>query len=521
MIKMNMILKVLSVAIFLPIVVYSLTQLSDRFRTEYVCDMDYGQILEATGARSVLSCGGTCSRRTDCRSFVFNPQDKMCQLNSQILLNPTYGCPVVVKYGYFLSSNPGLIALPPFEGKLVGESCVDSIECVENFTECSVTNECMCIPGYVYDYANRTCIFIMDCLAYGITFQMSETTEYKLTVDILLNNATEDECRAICLTTTQFTCRIFEFSYKRMECKVFSLDTIPRTNVIDGYDKEYETFVYARDCALPATTMFTACDVNSDCLERDSVCFQGICLCRVGFSYDSERRKCVSECFLYSKPITGNSYQRISGIYITNFNFSRTYPVQSGPECLNYCTSDTNISCVSFMTDMTSNTCYLSEQTLGVYPDASFISNFAYTIVQLDCEPMTSPIEMIPCYGNVCSATNSECRNGVCKCVQGLRYQPSLDQCTETCTEMYGNTFQTILDFHVDQHNEVTLNMTSNDVINECKAACVKEDSFVCLMAEINFTTNECTLSSEAYTQIWSVYKLTDINYVTMIRDCA
>jgi hypothetical protein len=89
---------VLSVAIFLPIVAYSLTQLSDRFRTEYVCDMDYGQILEETGKRSVLSCGGTCSRRTDCRSFVFNPQDKMCRLNSQILLFPTYGCPVVVKY---------------------------------------------------------------------------------------------------------------------------------------------------------------------------------------------------------------------------------------------------------------------------------------------------------------------------------------------------------------------------------------------------------------------------------------
>ncbi|XP_060579672.1 uncharacterized protein LOC132736546 [Ruditapes philippinarum] len=126
MIKMNMILKVLSVGIFLPIVAYSLTQLSDRFRTEYVCDMDYGQIIEETGKRSVLSCGGTCSRRTDCRSFVFNPQDKMCRLNSQILLFPTYGCPVVVKYGYFLASNPGLTTPPPFVGKIVGESCVDS-----------------------------------------------------------------------------------------------------------------------------------------------------------------------------------------------------------------------------------------------------------------------------------------------------------------------------------------------------------------------------------------------------------
>jgi hypothetical protein len=86
---------------------------------------------------------------------------------------------------------------------------------------------------------------------------------------------------------------------------------------------------------------------------------------------------------------------------------------------------------------------------------------------------------------------------------------------------MYGNTFQTILDFHVDKHNGVTLIMTSNDVINECKAACVKEDSFVCLMAEINFITNECTLSSKAYTQISTGYYLTDINYVTMIRDCA
>jgi hypothetical protein len=127
---------------------------------------------------------------------------------------------------------------------------------------------------------------------------MSEKTEYRLIVDFLLNNVTEDECRAICLTTTQFTCRIFEFSYKRYHCKVFALDTIPRTNVIDGYDPESETFLYARDCELPATTMFMACDVNSDCLERDSVCFQGICLCRVGFSYDSERRKCVSGTLL-------------------------------------------------------------------------------------------------------------------------------------------------------------------------------------------------------------------------------
>jgi hypothetical protein len=130
--------------------------------------------------------------------------------------------------------------------------------------------------------------------------------------------------------------------------------------------------------------------------------------------------------------MTGNSYQRISGIYITHFNFSRTYSVQNGAECLNYCTSDTNISCVSLMTDTISSTCFLSEQTLGVYPDSSFVSNFAYTIVQLDCEPMTSPIEMIPCYGNVCSATNSECRDSVCKCVQGLRYKASLDQCTES-----------------------------------------------------------------------------------------
>ena len=89
------------------------------------------------------------------------------------------------------------------------------------------------------------------------------------------------------------------------------------------------------------------------------------------------------------------------------------------------------------------------------------------------------------------------------------------------CADVYGNTFQTINDFYVDQYNDVSLIMTSNDVINECKAACIKENGFVCLMAEINLITNECTLSSTDYSQIPTSVHVISTDYVTLLRDCA
>ncbi|XP_045199139.1 uncharacterized protein LOC123553504 [Mercenaria mercenaria] len=228
---------VLASLLFVPL---SMSLSMDNYGVENICDTSYDVIIDESATRSILHCSALCSRSMFCQSFIYNKQTKYC-ITSPTYLNQTdTGCGNDIRYGYSLSPPPISMGLP----------CDVNASCTAPLTECR-DGICQCIPTYVFNYSNLSCIFIKNCAEYGTTYQTMVDEEFKTNDLERLDGITEDECATYCATTTSYTCRLFYYDIKYSKCYLYDLETIPASEVAGNYDPENGCILYQRDCAMP------------------------------------------------------------------------------------------------------------------------------------------------------------------------------------------------------------------------------------------------------------------------------
>ncbi|KAK7116249.1 hypothetical protein V1264_001965 [Littorina saxatilis] len=85
----------------------------------------------------------------------------------------------------------------------------------------------------------------------------------------------------------------------------------------------------------------TPCSSDSDCPEKNAMCYYDKCLCDIGFIYSVGRKACVSTCALSDLQ---TSYIKYPEGGLAGYNM---YQVQANAEeCKSICTNDTQ--CMNF-----------------------------------------------------------------------------------------------------------------------------------------------------------------------------
>lgn len=118
---------------------------------------------------------------------------------------------------------------------------------------------------------------------------------YSGNADQYLPSVTLNDCISACIDSVGFICRLIH--YFAYTCYLHSLEQQSATSISSMTTSAVGNTVLERDCAIPAPSIGISCVADTDCWETDSMCNQGFCECRNGYSYDFEHQRCAPGMF--------------------------------------------------------------------------------------------------------------------------------------------------------------------------------------------------------------------------------
>ncbi|XP_046364196.2 uncharacterized protein LOC124140594 [Haliotis rufescens] len=185
---------------------------------------------------SLLECAVRCSQHDLAVTCGYNPNTLECVAYSARFTDQSTVAYVDNSKYRMYSLNP-VPSVPPLG------ICNTSNDCLVADTEC-IEEECVCIISQVFSYAAGGCV--QGCSQYSNTFtKFAGRVIYKHD-DLFLTTATEDECRAACVTETSIVCKTLEYSSVSSACVLSSFGWMDVNVLYRGTNNNYD--IHLRHC---------------------------------------------------------------------------------------------------------------------------------------------------------------------------------------------------------------------------------------------------------------------------------